>query len=74
MDKTIALMAALASKRNINELDRQLRARFGEHIYDDYAGKMAGKYRAYNVIAAAFDYGLDEWDIAEMSGAEMCCD
>lgn len=69
--ETIELMAALADERKIAALDRNLRRRFGEHIYDSIVegGKpeeLTGENRNYNVIATAFDYALDEWEIAEM--------
>ena len=69
--ETIELMAALADERKIAALDRNLRRRFGEHIYDSIVEgggpeEMTGENRNYNIIATAFDYALDEWEIAEM--------
>ena len=69
--ETIELMAALADERKIAALDRNLRCCFDEHIYDSIVegGKpeeLTGENRNYNVIATAFDYALDEWEIAEM--------
>ena len=67
----IELTAALANKRKIVTLDWNLRRRFGEHIYDSVIKdggpeEMTGENRNYNIIATAFDYALDEWEIAEM--------
>ena len=69
--ETIELMAALADERKIAALDKNLRRRFGEHIYNSIIEgsgpeELTGENRNYNVIATAFDYALDEWEIAEM--------
>lgn len=68
--ETIELMAALADERKIDNLDRNLKARFGEDIYNSIIEggpeELTGENRNYNVIATAFDYALDEWEIAEM--------
>lgn len=70
--ETIELMAALADKRKIDVLDRALRRRFGEHSYSEIIEnggpeELAGEARSYNVIATAFEYGLEPWEIAEMA-------
>ena len=61
----IELMAALADERKIAKLDRALRRRFSNPYSEIPAEELRENY-AYNVIAAAFDRCLDEWEIIEM--------
>lgn len=63
--ETIELMAALADERKIAKLDRALRRRFSNPYSEIPAEELRENY-AYNVIAAAFDHCLDEWEIIEM--------
>lgn len=63
--ETIEIMAALADERKIAKLDRALRYRFSTPYSKIPAEELRENY-AYNVIAAAFDYCLDECEIIEM--------
>ena len=63
--ETIELMAALADERKIAKLDRALRRRFSNPFSEIPAEELRENY-AYNVIATAFDYCLDEGEIIEM--------
>ena len=61
----IEIMAALADERKIAKLDRALRYRFCNPYSEIPAEEFRENY-AYNVIATAFDYCLDECKIIEM--------
>ena len=63
--ETIELMAALADERKIKKLDRALRRRFGNRYLGDCTDMQQENY-AYEVIAAAFDYCLEDREIIEM--------
>lgn len=64
---TIQLMAALADAQKIRNLDAALKRRCGERVYADIEPEDMRENYAYNVIATAFDYGFDEYEIAEMA-------
>lgn len=64
--ETIEIMAALADERKIAKLDRALRYRFSTPYSKIPAEELRENY-AYNVIAAALDYCLDECKIIEMN-------